>query len=361
MRQQTLMSPDSTKAIATEQLDDPAALNTHFQRWMPLFLGLLRNLDGTNDEIGRRPYFIPAVGAVYGYVPMGELLHAAIFFLEGMPGIGKTQIWQILFKLLASYAMKVTANFISKNGEGHRFDLATTLGKRMLFCDETMLGMSYDEARLSDLATGEELETEAKYGREPVRFGNRAKLCISGNHRPRFVSGEAGGLTSRLMLLEAKGENLRAGPKDVHNIASQIVDKEGPAIMMWAIQNAVADYAEPHRFNRLMKPAKAAAREYSREDSPIVHWIEDRMRIAPEANIDFVDAFRGFREFLKDQGEKWNVRRGDFMRLLKAVYPRLKFPAKGRTNGPHPNRKYIEGIGYPIQDAADNVIVFPTN
>lgn len=366
MRQSTLIDPDVTAIVPWEHMDDSAALQAHMAARMPRFLFTLKNLDGTHHADGANGDFIPATGAVYGYVLIGEIRHASIFFLEGEPGLGKTQVWQVLYEAMAGkldtgYAKQVTAAFIQKNGEGHRFDMATIIGKRMLFLDETMLAMSFDEARMSMLGSGDTIECEIKFGRDSVKFVNRAKLCISGNHRPHFVSGEAGGLASRLMLIEAKGENLRGSAVDIHNVASQIVAEEGPAVLTWAIQNAVLDYAEGGhaRFHRLMASAKAAAAEYTRQDSTVVQWVESRMELGEGLEIDLVDAFTSYKDYQKSVGEKSNVKQSDLKRLLQAAYKgQLEFPK--RTTRPHPNRIYIKGLGNPRPvDANGNIVAFP--
>src|SRR5271165_1706439 len=342
MRQSTLIDPEISAQISWDQLDDQAAVEAHMAKWAPRFL-LTLNLDGTNDRQGPTPDFILSVGAVYGYVIIGEIRHHGVFFLEGEPGIGKTQVWQVLYEALAGehghgYAKQVTADFISKNGEGHRFDISMIIGKRMLFLDETMMAMSFDEARMSNLASGKTMECEIKFGRDSVKFANRAKLCISGNHRPHFISGEAGGLASRLMLFEAKGKSLRGSAIGINNVATQIVQDEGPAILMWAIQNAWLDYAaEGHtRYHRLMATAKAAAAEYTRQDSPVVQWVDDCMELSLEFDIDLVDALKDYIAYHKDFGEKRKPRPTDLKRLLLAAYKDLEWDT--RKGGEHPNR-----------------------
>ncbi len=188
MRQQTLVDPNLEAWVPPEVLMDDekpaniARLVEHMQRWMPRLLKTFQNIDGTNHKDGRRDWVIPTMGGVYGYILIGEIRHAGIFFLEGEPGLGKTQVWEVPYHILATYAAQINADFISKNGVGHRFDLSTIIGKRMLFLDETWMGMTYDEARMSNIGSGSKLTCEIKFGREAVDFVNRAKLCISGNH-----------------------------------------------------------------------------------------------------------------------------------------------------------------------------------
>lgn len=366
MRMCTAVSPDLTAILAEDDLENPAAIEAHFAKWAPRFLFTVKNLDGSKKaDVGYRDWFVLTVGAMYGYIQIGEILHAGIFFMEGEPGLGKTQIWYVMFLLLdgeseTGYAKKLTADFISKNGVAHRFDMSMIIGKRMLFIDETMMGISFDEARMSDLGSGAYMEAEVKFGRDSVGFTNRGKLCISGNHRPHFISGAAGGLASRMMLVEAFGEDLRGKEGvDKHNIAVDIVQEEGPALLMWAIQNAIQDYKKGghERFHRLMAPTKAATRQYVKEDNTFVQWVEDRMQLSSEIDIDLLTAFAAFREYQKDINDKQTYRRTDFKRLLKAAFPHLKFETRSENEG-H-GRACIRGLGYKRPEG-ENVVVFPS-
>jgi phage/plasmid-associated DNA primase len=257
--------------------------------------------------------------------------------------------------------MQVYADFISKNGEGHRFDLGRTAGKRLLWLDETLLGMSYDEARLSLLASGSILTVEIKNGRDGVQFINRAKLLISGNHRPHFVSGEAGGLASRLMTLEAKGKNLRDSHIDKHEMPQIIAAEEGPAFLAWALQNAHLDLqADGHaRFYRLMEPAKAATKEYLRQDSTLVQWAYEHAHFGPELEAYLKELHRAYMAYAKEHNERQNLRPQDLKKQLMMAFPELK--AEKRNTRGLPNRVVVLGIGLnPSVASGPNIVEFPT-
>jgi phage/plasmid-associated DNA primase len=96
-------------------------------------------------------------------------------FMYGPPGVGKSVIAQILFELLATYAFLIDESFLSKNGgDAKRFDMGDIIGKRMLFMDETQLGMTWDETRMSKAASARKLSVELKFGRR-VPFMSRPR------------------------------------------------------------------------------------------------------------------------------------------------------------------------------------------
>jgi phage/plasmid-associated DNA primase len=336
MRQLTLCGPDWNLATYFNGGQDV------YEQRCPRFFSVLRNI--ANDRV----WVKDAIRVWYGYCLTGEIRHHGLFFVQGPPGIGKSQVLYVLFHLLRTYAKKLTDAFLSKNGgESKRFDMASVIGKRMLFKDETMLGMSWDEARVSDMASGEVLVAELKFGRE-VEFRNNGKICVVGNHRPHFIAGEAGGLTDRMLLLEAQGKKIRHTDEDIENYAAEIVDKEGPAILMWALEACIADYGPDGRqiYRKVMAPLAAAALGYTRENSLYRQWIDSgRMRAHPDADVDMIEAFEHFLEFAKSRNERSNLRLADFKQGVKAAFPELEF-AK-RTTRPHPNRSYIKGLGFP--------------
>jgi phage/plasmid-associated DNA primase len=150
----------------------------------------------------------------------------------------------VIFKLLDLYSAKIRHASIQASADSglKRFDKAEMVGKRMLWVDETVISMRFDETWMSDMASGEEMLVEFKYG-ATTTVRNVGKICISGNHPPHFTSGKAGGLVSRLMLAKAKGQN-RRGKEGIElvNVAKHIAKEERPAVLMWAIQNAALDY-----------------------------------------------------------------------------------------------------------------------
>jgi putative DNA primase/helicase len=345
LRNITLMTPDLT-----------VMWNQSYEQRCKRFFAVLANVSQGRENI------IQAIRAWFAYTLTGDLRHQALMFLHGPPGVGKTVIAEVLFLLLGTYAFLVAESFFSKNGGGaKRFDMAGIIGKRMLFMDETQLGMSWDETRMCKLASAIKLVSELKFGRS-VEFNNTAKIFIVGNHKPNFVAAETGGLTSRMLLTEAKGVNYRDEKNNgINGLARIIVDEEGSAILMWALEQCIADYDDPKLFAKLTADLKAASREYAKEDSLVQQWVAHEMWLADDADIDLIDAIKGYQKFCKDlTGRTPRVTWSEFKTMLKAAFPRLEF--SNRTKGPHKNRAFIKGIGYPqvIDELTGvNVVPFP--
>src|SRR5271163_3241934 len=140
------------------------------------------------------------------------------------------------------------------------------VGKRPGFGDETQKGASWDETLMSSVTTSYILSTEAKGGKE-FDFPNMLKMVIAGNHRPNFISGESGGLTRRMLLLEVTNKPIPELVKVEENFAEEVVRAEGAAIMMWMVEGALLDFADKdHKiFDSLKQPMVDAAKSYTRE------------------------------------------------------------------------------------------------
>jgi P4 family phage/plasmid primase-like protien len=332
---------------------------------MPMFTSLLLNVAKDPNTGEHRPWVIDAIKLEFGQALIGEVRHQSMLFVQGLPGIGKTQIFEVLFKILGTYAARLLPSTLSKNGDGHRFDLVKLSGKRFYFLDETQLGMTWDETRGCLLITGDEIETDVKNGKQ-IHFKNRGSLIVVGNHRPHFVAHEAGGLSSRLMLLEAGGKVYRNTAEDLGaGLAGLIAEREGEAVMMWALEGAMADLADANggwaQWRATMAPLRAAAQAYTRENSPVVNWVEDRqMVLRGDVSIDTLLAFQMYQAYMRETHPRVPVRTlSDFKQALRAAFSSIEL--SHRTDRDRKGRSCLIGLGGPEENfdavsASDNVV-----
>jgi putative DNA primase/helicase len=343
MRQMTLVTPD-------------VMTFGYYEQSCPRFLQLVRILADGRDWVE------PFLQRWFGYCLTGNIGHQHFLFIQGLPGTGKTQLITILNLLMGTYATTLRSVWMMKNTE-KRFDMNKVVGKRMGFGDETQKGSTFDEERLSNVAGSHTLQAEIKGGDE-YDFPNRLKLNLTGNHRPNFISGEAGGLMRRMLLLEVTSKPLAEIPgfEVQENFAADVVAAEGPAILMWAIQGAMLDYADKdHKiFNELKRPMVEATKTYSKENSLYWQWIESKMRLGPldEVDIDLIEAYEQYKEYAYATTKvRMNDRRTDFKAALVAMLGnQIEFAL--RTKGQHKGRAIIKGLGYAnsVESAGDNVV-----
>ncbi len=320
-------------AVAPDMLD-----YGNWEKLCPRWMEFLRRV-----AFGR-PHVIPLLQRWFGYCLTGDLRHQHLLFIQGLPGTGKSQLVTVLLLIIASYAVPLRQSWILK-GQDKRFDMVQTIGKRMGFIDETQKGATWDETRGSEQATAELLAAEFKGG-ATVKFKNTMKLIIAGNHHPHFVSAEAGGLMRRMLLLEMINPPFCGTQEDVSNFAQFLVQEEGPGILAWCIDGARLDYQDEHQhiFKELAQPLLDASKDYARESNPIHDWVEAEMQLGPELDIDLLDAFTRFHDYVRREGGIMRDTRRGFKEALKAAYPGLRFAL--RTTRKNQGKAYIAGIGF---------------
>ena len=304
-----------------------------YDKACPHFMALLKTLANSRDWV------IPFLHLWFGLNLTGERLQEHVLFLEGPPGTGKSVLLRILLGIAGSYGLLLDDRFLVKGRSDKRFDMAPVIGKRCLVKDETQKGSTWDESRLCAIANGSHLVCEFKNGEASVPFKNQTTLTMAGNHRPHFVSPEAGGLTSRMLLLEIDGPSFRNTEDEIHNLAELILKEEGPAITMWALEGARKLYldhqAGDREYARLVAPMLEATREDATEGSPYQAWAEAEMRLNSEAQIDLVDALAMYKEWHhRTRHELSRDNWSDMKKALARLYPTLRFGK--RTTMPIP-------------------------
>jgi hypothetical protein len=150
-----------------------------------------------------------------------------------------------------------------------------------------------------------------------------------------------------MLLLEVTNKPIKELIKVEENLAELLVATEGAAILMWAIEGAMLDFADTDHliFNNLKQPMVEAAYTYSRENSLYWGWVEEHCEAGPDADMDLLEAFKHYQDHVwNTTHERCRDRRTDFRAALTAMLPNIEFLA--RTSGPHPNRVYIKGLGF---------------
>jgi hypothetical protein len=221
----------------------------------------------------------------------------------------------------------------------------------MAFQDETPMNATWDEMRSNKIATSDTLHGEIKGGRVNVPFRNVTKLTVVGNHRPTFLSGETGGLASRMNLFEAGGLSYRdrAGV-EIKNLARRIFEREGPGVLMYMIDQARKDWEDHQQGGRewsgLTASFKAATQAYVQENNVMRDWISDKdMVFDAGLQIEVTAAHDSFRAYALAKNEasaaRWS--KSTFKQALKAINASVEFELK--TTRPNPGRAMVRGFG----------------
>jgi P4 family phage/plasmid primase-like protien len=297
MRMQTLVAPNFFAYFE--------GYDVHCPRWMHY----LRFIADDRDWV------IPLLQRWGGSNLVGRLFDVYFLFIHGKPGTGKTVFLDVVLKILYRYGTPVSKSFFMRSLDKRTFELYQTRNRRGVFSDEVPKGSTWDEMMLTTMLNNSELSAEGK-GKDFVPFSNKATITITGNYKPAFVSStEEGGLDRRLLVLECN-QKIAEHMSDNTRFAEEVVEQEGPAILMWLIQGAMEGWQCLDRSGSFMgdtvKEALAAAKSYRRAADPIRQWIEEEMETGEAFDFESKKAFKAYMERMREQNSKYHLTRQEF-------------------------------------------------
>ncbi len=186
-----------------------------------------------------RDWVIPFLQRWGGYNFVGLVIGPHFLFIHGAPGSGKTVFVDVILRALLEYGTPVSKQFFIRGSNDKRtFELYQLAKKRAAIADETPKGSTWDEMMILTMHNGSVLRAEGK-GRDFIDFRNTATVTITGNHKPSFVtSAEESGIDRRLLVLTMNKKIAEHMP-DNERFAEQLMEREGPGIMMWFMQGAL--------------------------------------------------------------------------------------------------------------------------
>lgn len=234
-----------------------------------------------------------------GYSATGEVRDHILPFCFGAGANGKSVLLDTITTLLADYATIAPTGFLMAKHQAHPEEIATLKGARMVICSEVNPGDRFDEAKIKQLTGGDRLTARYMYG-SSFTFTPTHKLWLAGNHQPRV---EAGG-TSFWRRLRLIGFHHTVKPTDMNpNLTRELIDEEGPGIMQWIIDGAVAY----HRHG-LTTPAsvQTASRQYAEEEDHLARFVDARLIIGGGTHVktDTKTILHAYREWCDEQGER---------------------------------------------------------
>lgn len=173
-----------------------------------------------------------------GYALTGYLGEHILPFHYGIGANGKgTFLEQTLFKLLGSYAAKITDSLVygDKRGSLPHLEIAGLCGIRFALGEENADGGNLNERLLKSLTGGDRQKGRFHY-KGFFEYTPTAKIHLVGNHRPR-ISGRDDGIWRRFRLIDWPVK------VPVERQDFQLCEKlqpEFPGILNWMIAGAIA-------------------------------------------------------------------------------------------------------------------------
>jgi putative DNA primase/helicase len=171
-----------------------------------------------------------------GYALTGLTSEHKLLFLHGTGRNGKSTFLETLQWIWGNYARRAAVTtFLTSVGERHPTDIAGLSGARLVVGSELPKGKSWDEAVLKDLTGGDTMTARFMRG-DFFDFVPQMTLMIAGNNMPS-LRGVDEALRARMVLVPFA---VTIPPEKRDTALGEKLRREGPAILRWAIEGALA-------------------------------------------------------------------------------------------------------------------------
>ncbi|MEQ8857751.1 MAG: phage/plasmid primase, P4 family [Pseudomonadales bacterium] len=246
--------------------------------------------------------YVAFLQRVAGYAATGSIREHALFFLYGSGANGKGTFLNTLQKVLGDYAtVSSMETFTESKVDRHTTELAMLRGARLVLAQETEEGRAWAESRIKALTGGDPVT--ARYMRQDnFTFYPKFKLLIAGNHKPRLRNVDEA-MRRRLHLLPFvvtfRGEN-----RDP-DLADKLL-AEGPGIMRWIVEGALAYQAEGLNPPEVVTNATA---DYFAGENMLQEWLAERCDLGPDYWEPSSRLFESWKHFAERANEKTGTKK----------------------------------------------------
>ena len=229
-----------------------------------------------HDTFGGDDHLSLYMQQLFGYAAIGEVTHQVLPFMFGVGANGKSVMLEVIRRVLGDYSAVTPGKFLVIGGREHDADMVNLIGARLVTCSEVNEDSKFDEQKVKDLTGGEELNGRYLYG-QSFKFKPSHTLFLAGNHQPAVT---AGGVSMWRRLRLVPFNHVVPEEKRNENLANELYDQEGPAILHWIVAGAKQVVAQG--FN---EPASvlAATKEYAADEDLIGQFIDERLDVSDAA------------------------------------------------------------------------------
>lgn len=214
---------------------------------------------------------------VLGYATTGRVSHHVLPFLHGSGANGKSVLTDVVLSVLGDYAITLPSSVLISQKYAHDTELARLAGARVAICSEVAEDGRFDEGRVKSLTGGDRLSARFLYS-NPFEFDPTHTLILSGNHQPSVHMG-GDSFWRRLRLIPFA--HTVPEEKRIDNLAATLVREEGPGILAWLVQGAMAAAGGMREPDSVLE----ATKRYEREEDSFGQFITDCLHQAPGSDI----------------------------------------------------------------------------
>ena len=234
---------DLEKGLTGEKPHDPTDLITKMTYVSPGAAGNDIWEDALNTFFCGDRELIQYVQETVGMAAIGKVYQEHMIIAYGGGANGKSTFWNTIFRVLGTYAGKISADTLTMSCKHNtRPEAAELKGKRLIIASEMEEGVRLNTSMVKQLCSTDEIQAEKKY-KDPFHFVPSHTLVLYTNHLPK-VGANDDGIWRRLIVIPFNAKI--TGKSDIKNYADYLFEKAGPYIMTWIIEGAQAAIKFPY-------------------------------------------------------------------------------------------------------------------
>ena len=311
---------DLDKGLAGKQPHDPTDLITKMANVSPGDAGRGIWEEALNTFFCGDSQLIDYVQKTVGMAAIGKVYQEHMIIAYGGGANGKSTLWNTIFRVLGTYAGKISADTLTMNCKHNtRPEAAELKGKRLIIASEMEEGMRLNTAMVKQLCSTDEIQAEKKY-KDPFHFVPSHTLVLYTNHLPK-VGANDDGIWRRLIVIPFNAKI--TGKSDIKNYADYLFEKAGSYIMTWIIKGA-QDAINANFHTMLPKVVEDAIEKYRESSDWLGQFIEERCDIGSSYSEKSGELYQQYRFLCMQNGEYLRSTSDFYGALEKAGYIRRK-------------------------------------
>lgn len=290
---------DLEKGMAGELPHNPEDLITKITNCSPGDKGEQIWSDALDTFFCSDKELIEYVQMTVGMAAIGKVYQEHMIIAYGGGANGKSTFWNTIFRVLGSYAGKISAEALTMGCKRNvKPEMAELKGKRLIIASEMEEGVRLNTATVKQLCSTDEIQAEKKY-KDPFHFVPSHTLVLYTNHLPR-VGANDDGIWRRLIVIPFNAKI--TGKSDIKNYADYLYDQAGPAIMKWIIEGAKKSI-DANFHTDLPKVVQVAIDRYREANDWLGQFIEDHCDVNPAFEEKSGDLYQQYRFACMQTGE----------------------------------------------------------
>jgi putative DNA primase/helicase len=237
------------------------------------------------------------VQRICGYVLTGSIEEHQMWFGYGSGNNGKGVFVDVVSGLMGDYHTNTPIEtFTVQQFDAHPTELARLHGKRLVTSSETEEGRRWAESRIKEITGGGKIS--ARFMRQDFfDFYPQFKIFLTGNHMP-VMRNVGAAMIRRFNRIPF---DVTIATEEVNkNLAKELIEEEGPEIILWMIRGCVDWMREG-----LPKPlaVKMATDSYFSDQDQLGEWINTCLEADQAGWIGTTDLFNSWKMWAEARQE----------------------------------------------------------